>query len=240
MTEADRPRGFFVTATDTEVGKTVVSAGLAMTLRERGLNVGVMKPVASGGEEGGRGLFSQDALFLKTAAGVDDDLSLINPVCLRPPLAPTVAAALEGTTVRLGAVTDAYRTLAERHEAMVVEGIGGLRVPVTEEADVADVAGMMGLPLIIVARPGLGTISHCVLTVDAARAEGLTVAGIVISRYPRAPDLAERTNPVEIGRATGAAILGLLPEEPTISVEQNRLGRLLELFREHVAVPEIS
>ncbi len=230
--------GFFVTATDTEVGKTVVAAGAAMALRARGLDVGVMKPVASGGVESPAGqLVSADAVFLKMAADADDPLSLINPVCLRAPLAPTVAAQMEGRRIDLEAIRSAYAALSERHDALVVEGVGGLLVPVAHETNVADLAGEMGLPLIIVARPGLGTINHTLLTLEAAAHRGLRVAGVVISRYPREPGDAERTNPEVIEREGGVPVLGLLPDDPSISVEEGRLGRLAELFRAHVELP---
>ena len=229
--------GFFVTATDTEVGKTVVAAGLALVLRERGHNVGVMKPVASGGVDGPDGVVSPDALFLKEAAGVDDPMELINPVCLREPLAPTVAAKREGKHVSFEAVLQAFHALKARHETLIVEGVGGLVVPVAHETNVADMAEEMGLPLIIVARPGLGTINHTLLTVEAALHRELRISGIVISRYPADPGVADKTNPHVIEQESGVPVLGLLPDDPSISVEDGRLGRLGELFRANVSIP---
>ncbi len=238
FSDAARVPGFFVTATDTDVGKTVVAAGLVMALRQRGHNVGVMKPVASGGVQGPGGeLTSADARFLMAATGTEDPMELVNPVCLREPLAPTVAARIEGKPIRYEAIMAAFRTLQARHETLVVEGVGGLAVPVAHEANVADVAGEMGLPLIIVARPGLGTINHTLLTVEAALHRKLCIAGIVICRYPLNPGAAERTNPEVIEQESGVPVLGLLPDDPSINVEACELGRLGELFRANVSIP---
>ena len=110
-------------------------------------------------------------------------------------------------------------------------------MPVAHEPDVADMAGEMGLPLIIVVRPGLGTINHTLLTIEAAMHRRLRIAGVVISRYPAEPGLAEKTSPHVIERESGVPVLGRLPEDPSISVEEGRLGRLGELFRAHVSIP---
>ena len=127
MTSHSTPTGIFITGTDTEIGKTVVAGGLAAALKAAGVNVGVMKPIASGGIERKGHLVSEDAIFLKGAAQVDDALDLINPICLRPPLAPSVAAAIEGVSIDLRQIDEAFAELCQRHEFIVVEGVGGLR-----------------------------------------------------------------------------------------------------------------
>ena len=181
----------FVTGTDTGVGKTYVAAGIARALRRRGVDVGVMKPVASGVVRG----VSEDAALLKAAAGVRDALQFINPIGLQPPLAPSVAARILKATVDLRRVWFAYGTLAARHDCMIVEGVGGLLVPLLDRVPVAHLAARLGLPLVIVTRPTLGTINHTALTVHAARSWGLKVLGLVINHHAKVKiGLAERTN----------------------------------------------
>jgi len=192
----NRARGIFVTGTDTEVGKTFLAAGLAKALKELGLDIGVMKPVASGGRRTENGFVSDDALALAGAIGAPDDLALVNPVCFEAPLAPMVAARLEGVRVDLGTVWQAYETLAARREFLVVEGIGGLLVPLDEGATVLDLIVMLGLPVLVVTRPTLGTINHTLLTVQHAREHGVDVMGLVINAVgPVEPSKAVETNP---------------------------------------------
>ncbi len=184
-------RSFFVTGTDTGVGKTYVAAGIVRALRRRGVDVGVMKPVASGVVRG----ISEDAALLKEAAGVRDSLQFINPIGLEPPLAPSVAARVSKTPIDLRRVWFAYGMLAARHDCMVVEGVGGLMVPIKDRYPVAAMAKVLGLPLVIVTRPTLGTINHTALTVHAARSHGLEVIGLILNHAAKVKrGLAERTN----------------------------------------------
>lgn len=218
-------RGFIVTGTDTEVGKTVVAAGLAAVLRERGRDVGVMKPIASGCVRRREGLVSEDAEFLSEAADAAETLEEICPVRLAEPLAPTVAAARAGTEIGLAPIWRAWRRLRAAHDVMLVEGIGGILCPVTPEKLLADVLPEFALPLLIVARSGLGTINHTMLTVEAARARGLAIAGIIINRYNAdALGLAEMTNPDEIQRVTGENVLALVPTDATTDPSRGIVG----------------
>ena len=207
-------RGFFITGTDTGVGKTVVTAALAIVLRESGWDVGVFKPVASGCVRRREGLVSEDAEFLAKAAEAPETLEEISPVRFEEPLAPTVAAARAGVETDLEPMWEAWRRLRDAHEILLVEGIGGILCPVTPAMSVADLAKEFRLPLLVVARSTLGTINHTALVIEAARARGLAVAGVVINRYNHeSPDLAEMTSPDEIWRVTGVRVLGLVPED---------------------------
>jgi len=161
-------RGFFVTATDTGVGKTFVTAALATALRARGRDVAVFKPVQSGA----------------TAEDPSGDAVLLGADCVfafAAPLAPLVAARAEGRTIELEPILARARELAREHELLLVEGAGGLLVPLAEDLDLADLAVALGLPLVIVARAGLGTVNHTLLTIEAARARGLKLAGVVLN-----------------------------------------------------------
>ena len=230
--------GIFVTGTDSGVGKTVIAGGLAASLALMGVDVGVMKPIATGGEElaatpivvdgdgandvipnpvvgaGGvnRQLVSEDAVFLKHAAQVRDSLELINPICLDEPLAPSVASQLEGLPIDLERVDAAFNQLRQNHEFMVVEGVGGLAVPIRDDILVAHLAARFELPLIVVARPTLGTINHTLLTVAFAKSFNLEIHGIVLNGLRQdMAGLAENTNPAEISRLTHLPILGVVP-----------------------------
>lgn len=203
---------FLVTGTDTGVGKTVVSGGIAAALARRGIDVGVMKPFATGALRVGGRLVSEDATFLAQAAGVRDPLDLINPICLRPPLAPAMAARVARKPIDLRKVWAAWRALRRLHSTIVVEGVGGLLVPLVTGFTVADLARRWKLPLVIVTRPALGTINHTKLTVLAARAHGLRISGLVINAaVPARRGLAERLNPAALEEETGLPILGEIP-----------------------------
>ncbi|MBL7140007.1 MAG: dethiobiotin synthase [Planctomycetes bacterium] len=218
-------RGYFITGTDTGVGKTVVTAALAATWRADGVNVGVMKPVATGCVRRREGLVSEDAEFLAKAADAPEPLEEIAPVRFAEGLAPTVAAARAGRDVDLAPVWKAWHRLRRAHDVMLVEGIGGALCPVTPRQTVADLARRFNLPVLVVARPGLGTINHTAMTVEVLRARRLEVAGVVINRYNRdTEDLAELTNPDEIQRVTGVAVLGLMPEDPSTDFRAGVIG----------------
>ncbi len=221
-------RGIFVTGTDTGVGKTVVAAALARLLRLKGANVGVMKPVTSGcREEGGR-LISDDALLLSRAAGLscDDDTS---PYLFREPLAPSEAARLDGVRIDLDRIGECYDRLAARHDAVIVEGAGGLLVPLTENLLTTDLVRALDLPILVVARPSLGTVNHTLLTCYCAAQMGLAVAGVVVNNFPETPCLAEQVSPRQIGALSGVPLLGVWPhiKDPDLYAVVERLSEWL-------------
>ena len=235
MTSRSTPAGIFITGTDTEIGKTVVAGGLAAALKASGINVGVMKPIASGGVECKGRIVSEDAIFLKHAAQVDDALDLINPICLRYPLAPSVAAEIEGVSVDLRQVDEAFAQLCQRHEFIVVEGVGGIAVPICEEMFVADMAQRFQLPLLIAARPNLGTINHTVLTVEFARFHSLELRGIVLNAsQEESRGLAEETNPKELARLTRLPILGSVPFDEQLQSNIPDPDFLSQFIGEHI------
>lgn len=216
----DKACGIFVTGTDTGVGKTVVACALAAWCRRQGIDVGVMKPVATGGrflvEEGRRRCVSDDARALARAARSHDPWSLINPVCLTEPLAPWTAALRARTTIRLEPILAAFRALASRHEFLIVEGVGGLLVPLSRHTSVADLIGQLGLPTLLVARPGLGTLNHTLLSLECLRHRRLPCLGILVNHAqppPRDPmgRVAHQTNPMILRRLTGVAVTAALP-----------------------------
>jgi dethiobiotin synthetase len=219
-------KGFFITGTDTGVGKTVVAAGLVAALRSQGYNVGVMKPIATGGVFRRPNLVSPDAEFLAHVADAPEPLHIINPVVLAEPLAPSVAARRAKVTIDLDLVRRSFAEIAAAHDLVIVEGIGGLLVPIVSRTyRVADLAAEFGLPLVIVVRPDLGTINHTLLTVEVARARGLKIAGLIINNYDGdSADLAVETNPAELARETGLRVLAIVPRDTETDPAKPALG----------------
>jgi dethiobiotin synthetase len=218
------PKGFFITGTDTGVGKTVIAGALILIMRHFGFRVCGMKPIETGCIKSkskvqssklkvkDKVLIPSDGMFLKEISDTDDSIDLIAPVRFENPLAPFPASEIEGASVDIGKIKEAYAELSGRYDAVVVEGIGGLLVPLRRDYFVLDLARDFGLPVIIVSRPGLGTINHTMLTVHYGMKEGLAIAGIVIN-FSRPPEktLAEETNPEVIRRISPVPILGIFP-----------------------------
>jgi dethiobiotin synthetase len=191
-----RARGFFVTGTGTEVGKTVVAGVIARSLVAAGDRVAVFKPAVSGLEAGGE----PDHALLRRAAGSTQADDEITPYRYDAPLSPHLGAELAGAQIEPARLLAAARHASERAEALVVEGVGGLLVPLTLGYLVRDFARELGLPLVIAAVPGLGTINHTLLTIEAARAVGLEPRLVVLTPWPGDPSVVERSNREAIAR----------------------------------------
>jgi dethiobiotin synthetase len=194
-----------VTGTDTEVGKTVVSAAIAALARDRGHSVAVVKPVQTGVEAGEPG----DLEEIRRLSGVEDLHELAR---LPEPLAPATAAARAGISLPpVGAMADAIRSLTGR-DLLLVEGAGGLLVELDGHGGtIADLAVVLGAPVLVVARAGLGTLNAAALTCQTIRRHNLTCPGVVIGAWPAQPDLAARCNLADLPRYSGAPLLGRLP-----------------------------
>ena len=206
---------FAITGTDTGVGKTFVACGLARELRRRGFDVGVSKPFCCGSRE--------DAQLLIAASACGDTLATVNPCYFAAPLAPYRAAQMAGVSVDLAACFAALDEVRQRHALTLIEGAGGLLVPLCEtDAGVysmCDFFADAAAEVVIVARRGLGTINHTWLSVAAARAAGLTVAGIVFcDAQPQEPGEPGASNPEVTAHCTGARVLGVIPHCPPESV----------------------
>jgi dethiobiotin synthetase len=202
--------GLFVTGTDTGVGKTYLSAGIATALISRCVDVGVMKPAETGCIMR-VGRLAQGLARLMKSARVKDPLSLVNPYRFRMPLAPAVASEREGKAIDPLKIISAFQTLSKRHEFMIVEGAGGIMTPLSENYTYLDLAKKLGLPVLIVARPGLGTINHTLLTIAALRGRKISIAGIVINYAQDVKSgLAEKTNPEVIEKISGIRIIGIM------------------------------
>ncbi len=217
--------GLFISGTDTGVGKTVVTAGLAASLRRSGLNVGIMKPVETGFSSR-----SSDALFFRKVVGVEDPLPLISPYRLKRPLAPFTAARMEKVSIRFATIARAYEALMANHDALLVEGAGGLLVPITRRMMMLDLASRLDLPLLIVSRTSLGTINHTLLSVAMARQRRIRVAGVIFNHVRPRRGLAEKTNPSVLKSFLNVPVLGELPYAPFLKKRPDgeTLGRWIE------------
>jgi dethiobiotin synthetase len=205
--------GLFITGTDTGVGKTAVAAGIAASLLRRGRRVAVCKPVATGCERRREGLVSQDAEILAHHADARFPLDVICPQRFAEPLAPAVAAERAGTKVDWQAIDRAIGNMSRESNVLVVEGVGGVLVPMDASYAVIDMIVWLGLPVVIVARAGLGTINHTLLTLHALRKAGAAVAGVVINQYPaETPPIAEETNPRAIEKWGKVPVLCVAPK----------------------------
>jgi dethiobiotin synthetase len=199
-------RGLFVTGTDTGVGKTVVAAAIAAALRAAGTRVATFKPVVTGIDEAD-GTRSADHELLGRVAGLPP--AAVAPVRLGAAVSPHLAAELEGVAIDPAALVTAARAAGDQAEVLVAEGVGGLLVPLTREYSVRDLAAALGLPLVVAARPGLGTINHCLLTLEGARAAGLEVRAIVLTPWPEEPGVVERSNRETVHELGGVEIAAL-------------------------------
>jgi dethiobiotin synthetase len=206
-------RGCFITGTDTGVGKTLVTAALAVCLMRRGLSVGVMKPIETGCRTAGTS--GSDAARLYAAAGVTEPVEAISPYRFADPLAPLDAARRAGWTIDLRRVVRAYRTLAARYALLLVEGAGGVMVPITSTADTRDLIAQLGLPAVVVVRAVLGAVNQTLLTLDALRHRNIPVLGVFLNRSgsPAGPDDAlQESSTVGLLKARcGVPVIGPLP-----------------------------
>jgi len=210
-------RGFFITGTDTGVGKTVATALLLKAMQRRGLNVGVMKPVETGVDPECHSAANSDARFLSEAGELDDDPGDVCVYRFKMPASPHQAARAEGQRLELNPILDAYRRLAARHDWMLVEGIGGLLAPLNATECAADLVRALDLPLIIVTRYAVGTQNHTRLTVEAARQWNLKIAALLFNAAgPEPLTPIEQAQPGLAAELCGVALTGELPFIPEL------------------------
>ncbi len=215
-----------MTGTDTDVGKTVVSSGIAAVLKRRAHDVGVFKPMLSGVK---REDPASDTMLLKTFSGDDSEIEAITPFQFDEPLAPYLAAKRQGCEVPFSELIDHWNDVKGHHDFFIVEGAGGITVPLGHDYRVSDVAEEIGFPIIIVARPNLGTLNHTYLTVEYARMCGLNVLGVIVNGLEEERSVAEETNPGLIEQFCNVPVLGVIPRIHYIDEHT-----LATVFEEHI------
>jgi len=227
--------GFFITGTDTGVGKTVVTACLSLLFKNQGMDVGVMKPIETGVDPKCSSTANSDAKFLMKVSGSTDAEEEVCPYRLKIPASPYQASEIAGTPIQPATILEQLKILQSRHNMMLVEGIGGLLVPITTRYNVADLALEIGLPLIIVSRTLVGTLNHTLLTINAAREHGLKIKGVILNRQEGGDlDEVEKQQGKLIEELSDTPILGTCPNIEDVSVEgiQQNLGKIEHAFQD--------
>jgi len=223
-----RARGVFVAGTDTGVGKTLVACALLRGFAAGGFRVVGMKPVAAGAIRR-RGVWQNDDVErLRAAANVDAPRAAVNPYCFAPAVAPHIAAQQAGTTMRMAVIAKSYRHLAQHADIVVVEGVGGLLVPLARAFDAADIPLRLGLPVVLVVGLRLGCLNHALLTVEALQARGLRLAGWIANRID--PDMANAAQNLQTLHARiKAPLLGTVPHAK--NPQPATIARKLDIWR---------
>lgn len=212
----------FITGTDTGVGKTLVTAALARHFCTKGMNVGVMKPIETGVDNPAK--LGADATLLRWAAASTDEADLISPYRFAKPLAPCQAATAVKEIIDIDDIVKACQNLRQSKDILLIEGAGGLMVPIRGGYIMADLAKQLGASLMVITHPRLGTLNHTLLTTFAARTMGLDLSGFIINRMPDPPGEAEREAPHLLASLASADLIGVLPE--VHGTEQHKIEAL--------------
>ena len=214
-----KANGFFITGTDTEIGKTVVSSLLIRQLVNAGHKVLGMKPIASGCEKTQDGWFNEDVASLMQAANVELPVDLINRYHFEPAIAPHIAAEQEDIQIALDDIVADYRQCSKQADYVIVEGVGGWQVPLNKQQSVADLAQQLGLPVVLVVGVRLGCINHALLTVQSIRSQGIKLAGWVANCCE--PDaVCIQENITSLQNRISEPMLGVVPYMQTESLKE--------------------
>jgi dethiobiotin synthetase len=210
------PRGIFVTGTDTGVGKTLVTSALLVCLRQRGIDVGVMKPIETGISPSPKA--QSDGSRLRKAAGCHDPITEVSPYRFRLPLAPLSAARAEGRALLLTTIFRHFQALLQKHSFMLVEGAGGIYVPITQSLNMADLIKKMKLPAVVVGHSGLGGVNHALLTIEALRERKIPTLALVLNQLrpvlTRTESLQEQSTVTLLRRLAKVPVVGPIAYSP--------------------------
>ena len=235
-------RKIAIVGTDTDVGKTIVTLGLSLLLQSLGYRVAVMKPFTSGCNLFDGEFISDDTRLLQRGCPFLT-YKEISPIRLEKPLAPMVAATLGNIKIELKDVFCVLERLSQEIDYLLVEGVGGLMVPIKDNYLFSDFVKELGLSTIVVARAGLGTINHSLLTMEALERRNIKVDGLILNRYnAKSPSLAEKTNPKIISEFSHSSLLGIIPEIQNLptDIEAINLEKILKLFKENINCQKLT
>jgi dethiobiotin synthetase len=223
-----KKNGLFITGTGAGVGKTLIAGAIAKILTDSGQKVGVFKPISAGCRRDWDGLISSDTEFLAACANSELSLTTITPVGYLTSAAPVVGAARERRPIDFDRIASSYNQICESTDIVIVEGIGGVRVPLTMEFDLLDLAAEFALPVVIVARLNQATINHTLMTIDCIRAAQLKIAGVVLNGYNAVEEtVADETAGPVIAQCSGVNILCDVPFDETVDIESQSLGEVV-------------
>ncbi|MFH1423140.1 MAG: dethiobiotin synthase [Planctomycetota bacterium] len=219
--------GIFITATDTGAGKTTIGVALAAYLQKKGCNIGVMKPVESGG--------TSDSQVYTAVIKTGDPPELINPYHFNMPVSPHQAAREEGKEVKYEVIESAFNQLSAKHDFVIIEGAGGLLSPITDELLSADLIKKFQLPILVIAKPQVGTINHTLLTLRCAEQMGIPIIGIIINySQDTRGGIATKSKPEEFSKFTTVPLLGILPYLGYISQRSPNVDSLIAGLEQHI------
>ena len=225
-------QGLFITGTDTGVGKTVVTAAILAYLQHQGKKAGFMKPIETGVDNECSSPANSDALFLMETGGIEDPLAEVCPIRLKPAASPFQAAMIENRSIQPETILSAYEKLSGQYDWMLVEGIGGVQVPITRDYGMVELMRDLGLPAVVVVRYQLGTLNHTLLTLDTLKQKGIPVKGVIFNRTgPQAPDAIEQDQPRLIEELSGTQVLGEFPYIDNLNTQSFSPERLKQLER---------
>jgi len=227
-------KAYFITGTDTGVGKTSITAGLAGSMRKLGVNVGVMKPIASGIPQK-TGFKSSDVDIIVEASQTKDSEDLINPVFLPIPTSPYDATKLLSLPVDMPLILTTFTKLLSIHDVLLVEGIGGIMTPITKNFFVADMIKAMSIETIIVTRATLGTLNHTMMTYQLCKDYGIKVKGLVINNFDEKGTATEKNAPITLHEITGLDILGVVP----FIKDYNKIDTMIEMVGKKVDIKSL-
>jgi len=227
-------KGYFVTGTDTGVGKTAIAAGIAGSLHNLGVNVGVMKPIATGYPQK-VGYKSADVTILAEAAGIKDPEDLINPVFLPIPTSPYDATKLLSVSIDMPLILTKFKKLLSLHDVILIEGIGGIMTPITKKFFVADMIKAMAIETIIVTRATLGTLNHTVMTCKICKDYDIIIKGLVINNFDEKGTAAEKNAPATLYELTGINIIGIIP----FIKDLNQIDKMIEMVSKKIDVKSL-
>jgi dethiobiotin synthetase len=201
-------KSFFVTGTDTDVGKTYITAGLAVTFRKMGLDVGVMKPFAAGTAQK-KGFKSEDIKILSKSAQVNDPENLINPQFFKIPASPYTAWKKLKIKPKVSTILSSFKKLSKLHETILVEGMGGVMTPILKDYYITNLIKEMNIPALIVTRSKIGTVNHTIMTVKMCEKYKIPVKGIIINNFDAGYPIKQLTS--DLQNLTGVKVLGSIP-----------------------------
>ncbi len=232
-------RGVFITGTDTAVGKTMIAGAIARTLSSQGIDVGVMKPIETGCRRSKGKLIPADGTYLKAAACSTDRIESVTPYAYKDPIAPYAASMRDKRKVRMETIVKAYDRLRHRHSFLIVEGVGGLMVPLTSDVDLLDLILLLDLPVLLVARSGLGTLNHTLLTVRYGSEHHVRFVGVILNQTSPKKSLADETNPEILAGRLSIPLAGPFPYFKKTGILEKDIEHSTVLFMKNTLMKEM-
>lgn len=226
------PEGVFITATDTGVGKTLISASLAWKLSKHDDKICVMKPFATSNKVFSNKFYSKDLYLLSKSINLTEDQSYLNPFFYSLPASPYMASKiLKAKPPSITTALNKFSYLRKKYNFVIVEGIGGVMVPINRKYSLVDFIRLTRLPVIIVTKPIIGTINHTLLTIQKCKEHNIPIKGIIFNKMPEKPDIVMESTPSFIERMTKIPVLGIIPNYKYLKFNANTFKKISDKIR---------